>query len=300
MPDCDSRNGGIRLLSNHATGGTAPYKWRWEDAQGNILQEGYPIPNSDEQNIDGISDLGEGIYYLVAIDANGCIGKKMFELISENNIAIYEYTILPVCDASLSNGQIYILAAHNASSTITYTWSNGIVQVDDSFEGITLDELTPGTYCVTITADQSSCELIKCFEVKIPEKLTKIGITATVEATCVNTMNGSLTLNITGGIEPYDISWGNQSSTNSTSLQNLSPGTYCLTIADHCRTEVDTCLTVPVRQSDINITGNVVNSCPGVAFGSINTSTSGENSPYTYQWSTGSNATALTNIASGV
>ncbi|MBP7274036.1 MAG: SprB repeat-containing protein [Saprospiraceae bacterium] len=236
-PTSCSENGSIRLLSNSVNGGTAPYKWRWEDAQGNILLEGYPIPNTNEQNIDGISELGVGIYYLVVIDAHGCIGRKAFDLYSESDIIIEDdANIFPAC-ANTPNGRLAVFA-YNFDATddvIIYNWNDGIVQTSVEGGEAIRENLAAGNYCVTVTTGaENACSAVKCFTIPMVQS---VGLQSTIEVghPCPFKSNGRINVFTSGGVPPYRYYWNDSPNTSYlTERSNLGQGTYCVTVSDYC------------------------------------------------------------------
>jgi hypothetical protein len=85
---------------------------------------------------------------------------------------------------------------------------------------------------------------------------------------CFGDSNGSLTLEISGGLEPYSITWFNGS--NNLAIDNLSAGTYCVTVSDAALNEVEICqtLTEPLPISyDIQVINGDV--CAGISNGAV-------------------------------
>ncbi|MEZ4919307.1 MAG: SprB repeat-containing protein [Saprospiraceae bacterium] len=95
-----------------------------------------------------------------------------------------------------------------------------------------------GTYCVTVT-DVNGCTTSTCVAINNsdgPELTTSV-----TDATC-GSSNGSIDLSVTGGVGPYTYAWDNGSTTED--LNNLSAGTYCVTVTDANGCSATTCVTV--------------------------------------------------------
>jgi len=115
--------------------------------------------------------------------------------------------------------------------------------------------------------------------------------------TCYGSSDGSLTATIQDGKAPYTYRWST-GSTDSTA-QNLSAGTYYVTITD-ANGNVLTLTEAVTQPNEIIITESTLNaSCNGVTNGSIDISASGGAGMYTYLWSTGATSEDVINLKAG-
>lgn len=86
----------------------------------------------------------------------------------------------------------------------------------------------PGTYTVFVS-DSLGCTNKEEIEVVDPKELT-IDSTIFSHETCKGACNGTITLKVSGGTEPYSYLWNTED--NSAGLKRLCPGEYSATITD--------------------------------------------------------------------
>ncbi len=116
---------------------------------------------------------------------------------------------------------------------------------------------------------------------------------------CYGEANGSITLNCYTGFEPYSFSWSNGATSNS--IANLAAGTYYCTITGgNGATLVTEPLEVGGPAEPVAATlGDILQeNCFGNN-GSAAVIGLGGTPPYNYQWSTGANTAAVTNLPAG-
>jgi gliding motility-associated-like protein len=182
-------------------------------------------PNGFSSNDQNISSLIAGNYQLTITDVDGCLFNAFYEVTEPDALVVSVQTTQPTC--ALSNGQ---LVANISGGTPAYQilWTdalNNILGTDPA-----LSDLAAGTYTLTV-ADDNGCSYSETFEL-IDSNIT---VNATItEILCHQDNNGAISLDITGGQQPYIVVWSgpNGFSSNSPSISNLSPGTYDVTILD--------------------------------------------------------------------
>ena len=96
--------------------------------------------------------------------------------------------------------------------------------------------LGPGTYLVTVTDAEGNYSTSKSFTINEPDEL-KVSIESFVNADCNGGSTGSVDVSIIGGVLPYSYSWSN--GYTSKDAQNLSSGSYTLTVTDANGCEVE-------------------------------------------------------------
>ncbi len=124
----------------------------------------------------------------------------------------------------------------------TYLWSPG-GQTTSSVSG-----LSAGAYTVTIT-DANSVTYQSTVTIDEAAQLLSLS-SSSVNPSSFGASDGSITVNVSGGVQPYAYSWTpNVSSTNI--AQNLSAGTYTVTVTDAygCSKQETVILTDPVCTS---------------------------------------------------
>ena len=113
---------------------------------------------------------------------------------------------------------------------------------------------------------------------------------------CFGEDDGSIQLNIDGGVLPLSVLWSDDSSAG-LNRNNLSPGTYSVTISDGsgCVFEEDFNIIEP---QELSLSGVITNAtdCDNPASGSIDLQVSGGTAPYTFIWSNGANEEDIENL----
>jgi gliding motility-associated-like protein len=266
---CNSFFDGSVVLN--VLGGATPYAFSWSN--GAVTQN--------------LSNVGAGTYVVIITDANNCIS-TFTTTVTELQPVIATATITNILCNGNATGSINVTVSGGTNPTYTYQWSGGQVSED-------LTNISAGNYTQTVT-DGNGCSVVNNYIVTEPLALSAI-ISNTLNVSCNGLSNGSITTNITGGTLPYTYSWSNGATTSN--LSNIPAGNYTLTVTDvnSCTTTVSTSITEPnVLTLQLNATNPL---CFGDATGDINAAVNGGTTPYTYNWSNGSQTQNINNIGAG-
>ena len=254
------------------------------------------------RNINGLS---AGVYIVDITDANGCLKVDTFnvgeptDLVSTINTTDYNgYNIS--CFNGNDGGIDLIVDQNTATSPFTYSWSNGQTNLN-------LNNLESGQYTVTIT-DDNGCVFTNDVNLTEPADIVIVSTLSDYNGasiSCYGGSDGEITISNSGGVQPYSISWDNNS-TNST-ISNLSAGLYKATITDAngCVKLLDINLDNPLElliDLDIrdSLTYNV--SCYGICDGWALAMPSGGtlgNGMYSYSWNTGATSALADGLCAG-
>ncbi|MFN5887231.1 MAG: hypothetical protein ACK438_04615, partial [Flavobacteriales bacterium] len=246
---CNGLNNGTASVT--ASGGTAPYTYLWNN-------------NATSATV---SNLAPGNYTVTVTDANGCTASA--------NVNITEPTILGASTTStdvtcngLNNGTANVTAS-GGTAPYTYLWNNNATSA-------TVSNLAPGNYTVTVI-DANGCTTSANATISQPSLLT--ATTTSTNVTCNGQNNGTATGIPAGGISPYTFLWSNNQTT--TSITNLNPGNYSVTITDanNCTTNASVTITQPAI-----LTANSAVNTPILCNGgtaTITVTAIGGTSPYT-------------------
>ena len=204
--NCQDPNSGA--AQSNPTGGTHPYSYFWSTG-------------ATTQSIDSLSN---GTYYLTVNDDNGCMQTDTVEITLPVYIAanISVVTNFNGYDVSCFGADDGIVQMNITSGTSPYQvqWSNGA-----STEYI--DNIAAGNYIVQIS-DNAGCTYRDSLTITEPSELQIAPFSAAPN--CPDVYDGSIQLNVTGGIAPYDYIWDNNEITEE--LFELSSGVYGVTITD--------------------------------------------------------------------
>ncbi len=185
----------------------------------------------------------------------------------------------PLC-GGFSTGVITAIAT-GGIAPYTYQWSNGATSNP-------ITNLPTGTYSVTVTSSTGVTGTASTTLTAPPP------LGAVITVTNCN-IPGSMSVMATGGILPYMYMWS--TGATSTSISNLSPGEYCVTVMDNNNCGYAACQTIgPVLNVIVNTTPVI---CGNMVGGTATASTTGGDPPFTYLWNTGGTTPTLMNLAPG-
>ncbi|WP_289054273.1 T9SS type A sorting domain-containing protein [Carboxylicivirga marina] len=183
------------------------------------------------------------------------------------------------------NGSID-LTVINGTPPYQFLWNNGATTED-------IEGLSAGLYSVTIS-DANGETLTLESEITEP---TAINVTATITHANCGSYDGSLHLAVTGGTEPYTISWNTgQTGVN---LNNISGGQYTAVIEDVVGCQKTMNFNV-VNQSDLRATISTSTiECYEEGTGTLTVTANGGTPPYSYLWNNGETIMTASKLNSG-
>ncbi len=264
------------------TGGTYPYTYQWRNAQ--------QVSISTDSVATG---LAAGTYTLQVTDSRNCTAALNVTILAPTPPSISPIQNDTVTCSGSTDGMLSVSATPGGSPIASYTWSNGLT-------GPTLNGLGPGTYQVTVTA-QDACFSVASAEVISPAPLVIDSIVATSPA-CPGFNNGRLTVFAAGGTMPYRYIWANQPQ-NDTLLFNVYParpaGTYSVTVVDanNCPPVTGTGIVTDPPRIQINFSAVQGVSCfEGACNGQATAAalySNGATGVFTFNWESGQVATGV-------
>ncbi len=134
------------------------------------------------------------------------------------------------------------------------------------------------------------------FEINLVEQLDASFTRS--NSSCESLCDGSISLTLAGGVQPYNIVWSNGET--SETVTGLCAGTYSAIITDAggCETTVDVEITEPeqLAVTVLNIENPV---CASDLAGSITAEVTGGTAPYSFAWSNGETGNSITSITAG-
>jgi hypothetical protein len=134
------------------------------------------------------------------------------------------------------------------------------------------------------------------FEITLVEQLE--GSFTVNSASCASLCDGSISVSLSGGVQPYNIFWSN-GETGET-ISGLCAGMYSASVTDAggCETSMDIEITepAPLELVVLNIENPV---CESDLTGAILADAAGGTAPYSFAWSNGETTGGITGIAAG-
>ncbi|MBL7828684.1 MAG: T9SS type A sorting domain-containing protein [Saprospiraceae bacterium] len=175
----------------------------------------------------------------------------------------------------------------------TYQWSNGETS-------ISIRNIPKGVYEATLT-DATGATVAHTFYLN--SEALDLRKTASLPAGGCNVNSGALSIEVIGGIAPYNIAWSNGQT--GASIQNLAAGDYNVTITDAAGCSAQSVFTVNsitpgsyYPSADITVIEKPNCAVPTAGELKAQMFYSGY-PPYTYQWSNGANTQHIDNLAEG-
>lgn len=144
----------------------------------------------------------------------------------------------------------------------------------------------PGTYYIVV--DATAAGELGTFTLEIVEDSTFLFQANTVktDVQCYGAADGTATVRASGGYPPYTYVWSTSPADTDTTVTNLGPGVYTVTITDvkGCTITADATITEPTPLTSTMSSTNV--SCSGAEDGTATVTPAGGTPPYSYIWGT--------------
>ena len=287
-------------LSANVQGGVPPYQYSWYN-------------NADATNIlsttSTLTNLGIGTYVLDVTDANGIQTSANYTVTQPNLLEIVNIAVTNVSCYNGTDASIEITATGGTGNYI-YSWSNG-----GSSTNI-LANIVAGDYDVTIT-DDNGCQVSSGTITVTQPPVYDITNVSLIRPSAIGVPDGSIAIDIIGGIPPYNYVWSDQNGTtiqsdnNVTSTSNtitgLQEGTYSIVITDaNGCTITDAYNLADPGELLLSVTQTQLISCFGSSDGQLQVNTIGGAGGNNFAWyntqdaSTVIGTTAiLSNVAAG-
>ena len=265
-------------LNGSATGGQAPYAYRWTNANGET------IANKPSTSVDA-----QGTYTLIVTGANGCSGS--------DDVHVELDTDPPTVDLSAS-GSI-TCAAPMATLTATITGTEAPVTVtwfDPSGEAIgtstRVGVAEAGTYTVRVRGG-NGCTIEEAIAVAQDTEPPSVSATVSGRLTC-DTAEVELRADVRGGRSPYAYEWRNGSGRAIATTETASvrqPGTYELTVtgANGCSASGSVQVSEDVEPPAVSASASGELTC-AVTEVRLSATVSGGRAPYDVRWTDASGA----------
>jgi hypothetical protein len=251
--------------------GTSPFAYTWSN--------GATTPN--------IQNLASGAYGLTVTDDYGCID-TISAVVDEPDALASSMSILsePLCNGDQTG---------SAEVTVTggvqpyqYFWTNG----DNA---ALADSLGQGTYIIDIL-DANGCTLKDTADVAEPQAIV-LDFSSLTHVTCPGGQDGALTAVAFGGTGGISFTWSTGGGGNSQS--GLPSGVYAVTATDAngCASTHQDTITEPEPIQNNFAQGETT--CNDTPDGTLEISSTGGTSPYTYAWSNGGTSALITGLDTG-
>lgn len=308
--------------------GNGPYEVQWYK---NDLLFGPLRHSTGDDGMEDLTGVAAGNYKVVVKDqlcgvgefyiTVGVLPNPIVLLSKQNNSECNGFSIGNTEYTASGDGEIHISIGYQQGYILT--WSGPSI-TPINMHSLDLFDLCPGLYTATITnnygcqrtlnVDLCCCEgiitarnLICRMNGPIPfcygENYSGIQIEeGDWQPINSSECNGYIHPNISGGGSEVIIDWtlnGNSYNSQSTQLNNLCEGEYCLIISDGCSTDSYCWDLINCSNSLIEISGDKQSCCGELNNGYVNLSVQGGDPDYAYRWSNGAVTEDIKNLSGG-
>lgn len=272
---CFGGDDGVAAVS--VTGGTLPYTYLWNTTP--------PATTSS------ITNLTAGVYSVTVTDANDCTASTSITIDQPDELA----ATITKTDVSCPGGidGTASVAVSGGTAPYTFMWNTSPPQLTPE-----IGNLVAGTYTVTVT-DDNGCSAIASVTINQPPALELA--TSHTDVSCPGGDDGTAAVTVSGGTAPYSYLWNTTPPQSTSSISNLTAGTYTVTVTDDngC-TETASVIINQLPGMSLSTSKTDV-SCPGGSDGTASVMVTGGNAPYSYLWNTTppQSASSISNLAAG-
>ncbi len=224
------------------SGGTSPYTFTWSNAA----------------TTSSLSNLCAGTYTVIITDQNSCVAQDTAKIIQPSALAaVFKVTAI-TCNGDC-NGKI-VAAISGGTPGYTYMWNTTPALTTDS-----VMNLCPGRDTIHVT-DLNGCPFDTSIALVNPPALHHID--TITNASCNTTADGSVMVTVTGGTQPYVFSWSTgltASGVTTSTLSNLKPGTYILSLTDSVKCDFTDTVKVIADTTVLANAGTDTSVCSGIS-----------------------------------
>jgi len=288
--------------------GTPTYQWYFNITNSNT--GGTIIAGQTNATYLPPATVAGTVYYYCVITFPSLSGGCSVVTTNPTAVVVNEKPSIAAESTTICSSATFIVTPANSGGNIipagtTYTWTNPTISPSGTITGASAQStpqtnisqtlintsVNPAVVTYTVTPKSGTC-VGSPFTVKVtvnPAINANVGIN---DNSCFGTNTASISTNITGGIPftsgaPYTISWSgpNSFTSSATTISNLQPGNYDLTVTDNGNCPFFKTYTI-TEPTDIVI--SVISkkdiSCLGSNNGSVDISVTGGTGNYTYAW----------------
>jgi len=206
---------------------------------------------------------------------------------------VFEFTVTDDKDASITDAlQVVVNPASNSDAADSDADSDNETADSETTDNDSSDEDSSDSDNTNSNASGTDAS-----DSRIEVASKPINLTANINAANCSASNGSVNLNVSGGVGPYAYAWSNGA--KSRNLNAIQAGTYKVTVTDSHGNKASRSFSVERTNAEIKVKAEIVNATCSDNNGSITIKVSGGTGPYTYQWSTNEKSALVKNLSPG-
>ena len=260
-----------------------------DDGALNLMVTGTPTFDFDwsDNSLDGQqnpTNLGPGFYSVTVTDGNQCTAEADINLTEPDAITLSCAEFSPVSTTNGSDGVATItIMGGTPSYDLEYTGPTNGFQPAFTEGTVNITNLSAGNYMLTLT-DNNNCTETCTFAITDPDCNLTASLSPT-QISCFGAEDGQIVVNLMGGTPDFTYDWSDDTYDGQSTLTNLPPGTYNLTVTDDqgCEALANTTITQPAELTAVcSVVNNV--SMTGGADGEAEVAFAGGTAPYDIEW----------------
>ncbi|HRF40559.1 MAG TPA: hypothetical protein PK198_17325, partial [Saprospiraceae bacterium] len=187
------------------------FSYAWESAS----QPGAIISTNNSA-----TGLAAGTYAVTVTNAQGCEAVRIAAVQEIPDMVVSHSATAALCFGA-ADGSATVVVTNGGTGPFEVQWSN-------HQSGNTAVGLAAGNYQYTVT-DANGCTETGSTTVSQPAALS-VNPAGAIQPTCQTSVNGSISVQVGGGTQPYDFQW--DSGQQTANISGLAPGDYRLTVTD--------------------------------------------------------------------
>lgn len=261
-------------VSTTATGGTQPYSYSWSNSTMVFAANSAVLNN-----------IPSDVYDVVVTDDNGCQVTGSALVDTPTPLIINSSTVQNVECYGESTGSVTVNPL-GGTAPYSYVWLNSSGSTVSTGTN-TINTLFADDYTVIVT-DSKGCQITQTYSVTQPSSPVSIILNGVTDVLCYGEFTGEVNIAVTGGTPGYLYNWvdaGGSTVATTEDLTNQPYGNYTITVSDiyGCDSTASFYIAQP---ADTLFATHVMTPvvCYGESNGSIDVTTTGGTSPYSYEW----------------
>jgi large repetitive protein len=235
------------------------------------------------------NNLMASTYMITVQDANGCTSSLSGITLIKAARLVASVSSKTNASGCINDGSI-TAGKSGGTSPYQYNLNGGAYQTSNIF-----NNLSAGIYSITLLDSRGCTSSVSNIVISQALPIT-VSITKTNVSSCNGFADGSITVDKSGGTDPYQFSLNGGAYQISNVFNNLSAGTYSITLLDFrgCASSVSNIVISQALSITVSIAKTNVSGCNGFADGSITVGKSGGTDPY--QFSLNGGAYQISNV----